>query len=50
MKRKKSHKSISGIRLTLNFWQLNKNIEYHRFKMDSINAILNLITKDCLMA
>ena len=45
-----SHKSNGGIRLILNLKQLNKNIEYHHFKMDSINTILNLITKDCFMA
>ena len=44
-----SHKSNGGIRLILNLKQLNKNIEYHHFKMDSINTILNLITKDCFM-
>ena len=40
------HKSNGGIRLILNLKQLNKNIEYHHFKIDSINTILNLITKD----
>ena len=45
-----SHKSNGGIRLILNLKQLNKNIKYHHFKMESINTILNLITKDCLMA
>ena len=45
-----SHKSNGGIRLILNLKQLNKNIEYHHFKMESINTILNLITKDCFMA
>ena len=46
-----SHKSNGGIRLILNLKQLNKNIEYHHFKMDSINTlVLNLITKDCFMA
>ena len=44
-----SHKSNGGIRLILNLKQLNKNTEYHHFKMDSINTILNFITKDCLM-
>ena len=39
-----SHKSNGGIRLILNLKQLNKNIEYHHFKMESINTILNLIT------
>ena len=45
-----SHKNNGGIRLILNLKQLNKNIEYHHFKMESINTILNLITKDCFMA
>ena len=45
-----SHKSNGGIRLILSLKQLNKNIEYHHFKMDSINTVLNLITKDCLIA
>ena len=45
-----SHKSNGGIRLILNLKQLNKNIEYLHFKMDSINTILNLVTKDCFMA
>ena len=44
------HKSNGGIRLILNLKQLNKNIEYHSFKIDRINAILNLITKDCFIA
>ena len=39
-------KVMMGIRLILNLKQLNKNIEYHNFRMDSINTILNLITKD----
>ena len=39
-----SHKSNGAIRLILNLKQLNKNIEYHHFKMESINTILNLIT------
>ena len=43
------HKSNGGIRLIFNLKQLNKNIEYHHFKMDSINTVLNLITKDCFM-
>ena len=45
-----SHKSNGGIRLILNLKQVNKNIEYHQFKMDSIITVLNLITKGCLMA
>ena len=45
-----SHKNNAGIRLIPNLKQLNKNIEYHHFKMDSINTILNLITKDIFMA
>ena len=45
-----SHKSNGGIRLILNLKQLNKNIEHHHLKMESINTILNLITKDCFMA
>ena len=45
-----SHKSNGGIRLILHLEQLNKNIEYHHFKMNSINIILNLIIKDCFMA
>ena len=44
-----SHKSNDGIRLILNLKELNQNIEYHHSKMDSINTILNLITKDCFM-
>ena len=45
-----SHKSNGGIRFILNLKQLNKNIDYHHFKRESINTILNLITKDCFMA
>ena len=45
-----SHKSNGGIRLIVNLKQLNKSIEYHYFKMESINTILNLITKDFFMA
>ena len=44
-----SHKSNGGIRLIFHLKQLNKNIEYHNFKMESINSILNLSTKDCFM-
>ena len=44
------HKSNGGIRLILNLKQLNKNIEYQHFIRESINTILNLITKDCFMA
>ena len=44
-----SHKSNGGIKLIINLKQLNKKIEYHHFKMDSINTILNLIAKDCLV-
>ena len=47
---RKQQKINGGIRLILNLKQLNKNIEYHHFKMDSINTILNLIIKDCFMA
>ena len=43
------HKSNGGIRLIFNLKQLNKNIEYNHYKMDSINTVLNLITKDCFM-
>ena len=45
-----SHKDNGGISLMLDLRQLNKNIEYHHSKMDIINTILNLITKDCFMA
>ena len=45
-----SHKRNGGIRLKLKLKLLNKNIEYLHFKMDSINTILNLVTKDCFMA
>ena len=44
------HKSNGEIKLILNLKQLNKSIEYHHFKMDSINTILNLITNDYFMA
>ena len=40
---------IKVITLILDSKQLNKNIECHRFKMESINTILNFITKDCFM-
>ena len=42
--------SNGGIRLIFNLKQLNKNIEYHHFKMESIDTILNLVTKDRFMA
>ena len=45
-----SPKSNDEIRLILSLKQLNKNSENHHFKMESINKILNLITKDCFMA
>ena len=38
------------IRLILNLKHLNKHIEYHHFKMDTINTILQNITPGCYMA
>ena len=45
-----SHKSNGGIRLIPDLKQLNENIKYHHFKIESMNTILHLITKDCFMA
>ena len=45
-----SHKSNGGIRLILNLKQLNKNIEYHHFKMDSINIILIILILKILIS
>ena len=45
-----SPKSNDEIRLIQGLKQLNENSENYHFKMESINKILNLITKDCFMA
>ena len=40
-------KKDGKLRLILNLKKLNTSVKYAHFKMDSINTILKLITKDC---
>ena len=42
-----TEKSSGGFRLILNLKKLNQNCDYHHFKMETINSILRLVTKDC---
>ena len=37
-------------RLILNLSKFNESVVYHHFKMDSINVITKLVTKNCYMA
>ena len=44
------HKRNGASRLILNLIHLNKFIEYHHFKMDTIEAVMNLVRLNCFMA
>lgn len=43
-------KKDGGYRMILDLSHLNKFIEYHHFKMDSLTTALQFITEDCFMA
>ena len=43
-------KKDGAIRLILNLKQLNLNVEYHHFKMETLQAAIQLMTKNCFMA
>lgn len=37
-------------RMILNLKKFNKYVQYHHFKMDSLQTAIHLMTKDCFMA
>ena len=37
-------------RLILNLKEFNENVEYHHFKMESIQSVINMVTPNCFMA
>ena len=39
-----------GIRLILNFKELNEFVKYEHFKMDGIKTIINMVTRNLFMA
>ena len=43
-------KKDNKLRMILNLKQLNKSVEYHHFKMETLNTALALVTKDCWFA
>ena len=43
-------KPDGGTRLILNLKELNEFIRYEHFKMDGINTIINMVTRNCFMA
>lgn len=43
-------KKDGGFRLILDLSELNKNVQYHHFKMDTLQSALQLITPNCFMA
>ena len=43
-------KKDGSLRLILNLENLNKYVEYHHFKMDTINTVVSLMEKNCFMA
>lgn len=43
-------KKDGGLRMILNLRELNKNIDYQHFKMDTFETALKLVTEDCYMA
>ena len=43
-------KRDGGHRMILNLKKFNKFVEYHHFKMDTLNHILSYITSNCFMA
>ena len=44
------HKRNGSSRLILNLVHLNKFIQYHHFKMDTIETVMNLMRLNCFMA
>ena len=44
------HKKNGSSRLILNLVKLNPFIQYHHFKMDTINTVINLMRRGCFMA
>ena len=44
------HKRTGSSRLILKLVHLNKFIQYHHFKMDTIETVINLIRLNCFMA
>lgn len=45
-----TEKKDGTYRIILNLKELNKIIEYHHFKMDSLKTAVNLVTKNCFLA
>ena len=43
-------KKDGGYRMILDLSELNKNVEYHHFKMDTFQTTIQLVYKDCFMA
>ena len=43
-------KKDGSFRMILNLSHLNKSVEYHKFKMDTLVSALSLITPNCFMA
>ena len=43
-------KKDGSYRLILNLKEFNENVEYHHFKMDSIQSVINMVTPNCFMA
>ena len=43
-------KPAGGTRLILNLKELNEFVKYEHFKMDGINTIINMVTRNCFMA
>ena len=42
-------KRDGSYRMILNLKQLNNHIEYEHFKMESLQSVLNIIRRNCLM-
>jgi len=45
----RAKKDGTKFRTILNLKELNKNVTYHHFKMDSLYTALRLVTKGCFM-
>ena len=43
-------KRSGGTRIILNLSDLNVNVQYEHFKMETLNAVLLLMEKNCFMA
>ena len=43
-------KKDGGTRMILNMKPLNQNVQYHKFKMDTLKSVLKLVKKNCYMA